>query len=273
MGDESSTTLRPPSFGKMIKSALYGDIETAAEMTAALGMCQVVTGVQEFRWPYDMTERAIATSARTGNAWSFESKKAADEHKLQIERQMLFGERKKLIASTKTRYGTRGLKGFVDSGNQFSVGGVLPEFDFDDWIRGVFRSGSGDAVSDTKILLANDRLLGVINRFQKVRQQTNPGEKDYGVSLMNYVTPFGTVKLVHHRLLDSAYSNTGYGLLYDPANVRLRYFSGNGIDGHTKLHTNIQANDVTSRKDEYRTTVGLEVKFATTHGEISGVTG
>lgn len=228
---------------------------------------------QEFRWPYSMTDRARATSARTGSAWSYESKKAADEHKLQIERQLLFGERAKVTSSSLQRFETRGLKVFVASANAFNVGGPLPEFDFDDWIRAIFRNGTGDAVSDTKILLANDRLLGTINRYQKIRQQTNPGETKYGVNISNYITPFGTVKLVHHRLLDKTHANSGYGLLYDPSNIRLRYFSGDGLDGHTKLHTNIQANDVTSQKDEYRTTVGLEVKFATTHGEISNVTG
>lgn len=228
---------------------------------------------QNFRTPYELTQQAMATQSRTGPVYSYESKKAGDEHKLQIERALKFGERAKVTASSKERFATRGLKAFIASANAFSVGGPLPEYDFDDWIRAIFRAGSGDAVSDTKILLGNDRLLAVINRYGKVRMQTSGSETKYGMNITNYITPHGTLKLVHDRMLDTAYSTTGYGLLYDPRNIRLRYFSGNGFDGHTKLHEDIQANDVTTKKDEYRTTVGLEVKHATTHGEISGVTG
>lgn len=220
-----------------------------------------------------MTEQAIATTTRTGPAWTFEKKKAADEHKLSMERSLLFGERKVAYSSGLAQYATRGLKPYVASANAFSVGGPLPEFDFDDWVRLIFRAGTGDAVSNTKILLANDRLLAIINRYAKTKMMTEGSDKSYGMNISTYVTPHGIVKMVYHRLLDDYSSTKGYGLLYDPANINLRYFGGNGIDGHTQLHENIQANDATLRKDEYRTTVGLEVKHGTTHGEISNVTG
>lgn len=229
--------------------------------------------MQEFRTPYDMTERAIATSLRTGPAWSYESAKAADEHKLEMERSLLFGERKVAYSSGNARYTTRGLRPFIASGNVFNVNGVLAEFDFDDWIRAMFVNGTGTEVSTTKILLANDRLLTVISRFAKARLQTFQEDKAYGVSIQTYRTPVGTVKLIHHRLFDQAFANVGYGMCYDPANVSTRFFAGDQFDGHTKLHPNIQANDATKRKDEYRTTMGLEVRHASTHGEIKNVSG
>ena len=111
----------------------------------------------------------------------------------------------------------------------------------------------------------------MLNRYSKVKQTTGINDSSYGVNITNYRTPHGTLKLVYHRLLDDAYSTTGYGLLYDPANVNLRYFGGNGIDGHTKLHKDIGANDATLKKNEYRATLGLEVKHASTHGEILNV--
>lgn len=220
-----------------------------------------------------MTERAIATSLRTGPAWSYESAKAADEHKLEMERSLLFGERKVAYSSGKARYATRGLKPFIASGNVFNVNGVLAEFDFDDWVRAVFVNGTGTEVSTTKILLGNDRLLTVINRYSKMRQNTTPADTSYGVNVTTYRTPLGSVKLVHHRLLDQAFPNVGYGLCYDPANVATRFFAGDQFDGHTKLHPHIEANDATKRKDEYRTTLGLEVRHASTHGEIKNVSG
>lgn len=225
---------------------------------------------QQFRLPYEMTLQAINTETRTGDAWGFESMKAAEEHKLQIEKALLFGERAKVTASGKERFATRGLKPFIASANQFNVAGLLPEADFDDFIRSVFRSGSSDARSDTKILLSNDRLLAVINRYPKGKVMVDPKDDSYGMNISTYITPFGKLKLVHHRLLDTTYSTTGYGIVFDPANVRLRYFK----NGHTKLYKNIKTdNNPTVRKDEYITTVGLEVKHASTHGEISNVTG
>lgn len=229
--------------------------------------------MQEFRWPYELTERAIATSARTGSAWDFEDMKAGKEHKLQIERSLILGERKVAVTSGNRRYTTRGLRSFVASANVYNPNGVMPEFDFDDWVMTLFINGSGKEVSQEKVLLSNNRLLMVVNRYPKVKLVTNQKDNKYGLSIKTYSTPMGDLKLVHHRLLDEAYPNTGYGLAFDPANVSLRYFGGNGIDGHTKLHKDIQANDATKRKNEYRTTVGLDVRHATTHGEIKNVTG
>jgi hypothetical protein len=236
-------------------------------------MRQEVTEVQEFRTPWQMTQRAVATSTRTGDSWPFEKMKKAEEHKMEQERALLFGERKVAYTNGAARYATRGLQTFVASANKYNVGGTMAEADFDDWVRSIFRAGSGGTVSQQKILLANDRLLATISRYSKVKQQTKVGDSKYGVKITDYVTPHGDLKMVYHKLLDEVYSTSGYGLVYDPKNVKLRYFKGDQFDGHTKLHENIQANDVTARTDEYRTTVGLEVMHANTHGEVSNVLG
>jgi hypothetical protein len=61
----------------------------------------------------------------------------------------------------------------------------------------------------------------------------------------------------------------GYAAAIDMANVGYRYLNGRD----TSLKTNIQANDVDGRRDEYLTEAGLEVKLPKTHGLLTGVTG
>lgn len=267
----SATVLAADPLVIVGSAALEGDTSKDGLFTTKTS---VYNFAQEVRTPIEMTEMAIATSTRTSpDAWAFEKMKAGNEHKLKIERALLFGERASAYSSANRRLATRGLKTFVASANRFAVGGSMLEYDFDEYLRTIFRNGSGDQSSSTKIALVNDLFATTVARFAKSRVQiTNQNDTSYGVNITNYKVPQGTLKIVYDKLLDEVYTGTGYALIYDPANVRLRYFAGSQFNGRTKIYENIQANDATKRKDEYRTTVGLECRQATTHGEISGVT-
>jgi hypothetical protein len=216
---------------------------------------------QIFRTPFGATETEKNSELYGGNDIAYQRKKKGIEHMLDIERALLFGELKQLTTGTHPRRTTRGLLKFISTNATTGVG-ALTLADFEDWLKTGFAYGS-----DTKVLFASGTLLSAISQLAGLRLQTVPSDTTYGISVKEYISPFGKVNIVFHRLLEEYYDGTG--VLVDLANVKYRFLEGRD----TKLKTNIQANDEDSEKDEYLTECGLEVGLEKTHALISGVTG
>ena len=116
-------------------------------------------------------------------------------------------------------------------------------------------------------MLSSSRLISVINGWALGKLQVTQNEKTYGIAVTKYVTPFGVLNLVHEPLFEGAVYG-GYGVVLDPEDVKYRPLNGRD----TKLETNIQANDVDARTDQYITETGLEVRSPKKHAVITGVT-
>ncbi|MNR93459.1 hypothetical protein D3C72_245160 [compost metagenome] len=220
---------------------------------------------------YTQIFRTVVGATRTnekskhygGNDLAYQRRKKGVEHKIDMSRSFILGERKLDTTGAKPRRTTGGLLSYLTK-NNYDAGGQLTQSEFDNNISEViFKFGSKE-----KLMLCSARLISVINGWALGKLMINQEAKKYGLNIMQYVTPHGTLNLLNEsKILEGAVYG-GYGIIIDPANVG--YCPLNGSD--TKLRTNIQDNDEDGTRDEYLTEAGLEVKLPDTHGVLTGVT-
>jgi hypothetical protein len=225
---------------------------------------KVFNYAQIFRTPFSVTNTANASKVYgSDKLLTQEQKMNGIAHRVDMERAFLFGERKEDLTGAHPKRSTRGLLKFLSS-NVVDAGGALTETEFNNWLEGVFANGS-----DKKVLLAAPRVISTIDSWGAGKLQLVPEAKaTYGLHVTRYISSHGELLIVKQPLFEGAVYG-GYAAAIDMANVGYRYLNGRD----TSLKTNIQANDVDGRRDEYLTEAGLEVKLPKTHGLLTGVTG
>ena len=180
------------------------------------------------------------------------------DHKLALERIMMFGERKQDTSSGK-RQTTRGVEKFIAT-NVYDAGGVLTEAEFDlNVCEPVFKYGE-----PTKVLVASRRMLSIMNGWGKEKLQVSQGAKAYGLNLTEYVSPHGTLLIAPSRTLEQYYA-------YHSFVIDMKYVEYKPLRD-TKLRRNIQANDVDGFLDEYMTEFGLKFQMEKAHMMIKNAT-
>lgn len=172
------------------------------------------------------------------------------DHRLSMERQLLFGERKE-DAANKRRM-SRGLEKFIVT-NVYDAGGTLTEAEFDTEVcEKVFKYGT-----KRKVMIASPRHVSIINSFAKEKLQVSQGAREYGLNLMEYVSPHGTLVIAPSKMLEQYYA-------YHSFIVDMKYVSIRTLRD-TQLRRNIHAPDVDGFLDEYITEFGLEVQLEKSH--------
>lgn len=218
---------------------------------------------QIFKTPFGVTNTEKATKMYGGSDLSYQQAKAGVQHKIDMARAFMYGERKEDTSGSKPKRTTGGLLSFLNK-NNYDAGGQLTQTEFDNNISEVvFKYGSKE-----KILLASARLLSVINTWALGKLQVDNLAKEFGLEIFKYVTPFGVYNIMNYQHILEGAVYGGYGVVIDPEGVKYRPLNGRD----TKLETNIQNNDEDQRKDQYITEAGLEVRNAEKHAVITGVT-
>jgi hypothetical protein len=257
---------------------------------------------QIFKTSAEMTNSAIATNYRGyANEWQRIWNLKLREHKVDIERAMLFGQ--------KARRGgiqySEGLIGMIVSNAGAATGGTTAlsytagspyyrtvtttEFSYDLFLSDFevlfdpARGGSSD-----KLALAS---LPVITMFNKLgagatfghaatssfMDNTLSGSTDagaynidfgkiqgsFGHNLMKIDTVHGSLALVKEPLF-RGFANSMLSLI-DMKQVAYRPLVGNGLNRDTHIITNVQQADEDLRKDMILTEAGLEVALPETH--------
>jgi hypothetical protein len=227
------------------------------------GLTPMYNYTQIWRTPFGVSRTAQKTKLYGPSELSYQQMKKGVEHKKDMERSLIFGERKEDVSGSHPKRATGGALSFLTA-NNYDASGALTQSEFDNNISEVvFKYGSKD-----KILYASARLLSVINGWALGKLMIDQEAKKFGLSVFKYVTPFGTYNIINgmHTLEGAVYG--GYGLILDPENIKYRPLEGSD----TSLRTNIQNNDADGRIDEYLTEGGLEVRNKETHAVLTGVT-
>ena len=245
---------------------------------------------QIFKTACELTNTAIATRYR-GYSNEFERIWAQKlrEHKVDIERAMLFGQKARVNG---VQY-TEGLVGHivknvapVTDNSAFSYSSGAPyyrsvtqaELTYDRLLADlevIFDPARGG--SSERLVLAS---LPVITFFNKMgdgafidasvgqssspfRVNMNNVQGSFGHSLMEINTVHGSMYLVKEPLFRGIAS--GFMLMADMSKLAYRPLVGNGINRDTQIMTNVQNADEDLRKDMILTEAGLEVTLPECH--------
>lgn len=196
----------------------------------------------------------------------YQRAKKGTEHALDIERAFWFGEKNIITAAAVGGHperSTGGVLEFIESNNAYvqNQGGPLNAPDFNTFLREGFTYGN-----PTKMLFCGGYVLQAISEMARGQIQTKPLDTTYGMKISEWVTPFGTVNIVHNSLFVGDYA--GYAFLLDMDCFKYRYMNNRD----TKLFTNVQAPDVDGQIDQYITECGLQRIQSAKCSLLKGVT-
>tara|TARA_R100000700_G_scaffold10949_1_gene15994 strand:- start:5603 stop:6979 length:1377 start_codon:yes stop_codon:yes gene_type:complete len=245
---------------------------------------------QIFKTAAEMTNTAYATRYRGyADEWSRIWADKLREHKVDIERAMLFGQKARVGG---IQY-TEGIVGHIvknvnpsssdgafsyTSGSAYYRTAAQSEFTYDRLLSDLevifdpARGGSSD-----KLVLCS---LPVITFFNKLgdgafvdasmghsnapyRVNFDSREGAFGHSIMVIDTIHGRLNLVKEPLFRGIAS--GFMLMADMSQVAYRPLVGNGINRDTQVMTNVQSADEDLRKDMILTEAGLEITLSESH--------
>lgn len=229
---------------------------------------------QIVRTPFAVTGTEMASENYSGPDRPRLRAEKAIEHKIDLERTALFGERNLFTTgdsdatTNNPRRYTGGLFYYITS-NATNINGVLTEPDLEAFCQTIF---SPTGAGDTRLLLCSPGNISVIDQLAAARIQVAPKESTFGLAVKTWLTGHGTLNVIKHRLLENGPGGTGFGahsLAVDPSRLNYRPLRGR----NTKLRVDIQTNDLDGAKDEYLTEMGWQVELEKVHGYFYGVTG
>ena len=252
---------------------------------------------QIFKTAAEMTNTAIATNYRGyadewNRIWSLKLR----EHKVDIERAMLFGQRAR---QSSIQY-TEGLVGHIlanlgdvatgthhvttsthplgyTAGKPYCRNIASTALTYDILLGDfevIFDPARGG--SSNKLALASLPIISYFNKLaggfikesmtaQTVQYNFNASQRQgsFGHSVMQIDTVHGALSLIKEPLFRGV--SSGFLLLADMSQVAYRPLAGNGLNRDTHIITNVQQADEDLRKDMIITETGLEVTLPETH--------
>ena len=222
---------------------------------------------QIFRRPWELTGTAIATENTTNpHDWDYQAETVGIEHKRDIERALLFGKPSEDTSGSQPRRTTGGLIHWLMS-NVTDAGGTFTEVEFNTAMRTGFRYGG-----KRKIAMASPLATSVLNTYPAGKVQVSQSERVYGVDVTTFTSPFGALRLVTNWELEGSRYG-GYLVCFDKEQVAYRYLANQKANRDSKVHSNIQAPDADTRKDEWLTEAGLQVSNEKHGFVVTGITG
>jgi hypothetical protein len=219
---------------------------------------------QIFRTSLNLTRTALRTRLRTASAIREAKREALQLHSIEMERALLFGQRlEETGPDGLPRRATRGIIKWIDSANDFNMGGAVTETAFEDKLEVIFRFGSTE-----KLFLCGSTALNVLNKLAKSKSTLNTvaGGETYGMHMQEYMTPFGVAYLKMHPLFNQHPVHREWIIIIDLKDVVWRYIDDTGF------FVNRQSRGDDARKDEFLTEGGLEVHFGTHHARMTNIT-
>ena len=238
---------------------------------------------QIYRTSLYLTRTARRTTLRWDNQGPFREarREALSLHSIEMEKSSIYGE---AVETTGPRglpmRSTAGILGFlvtncpaatasggggpVGTNSAWAINGTLAEDVLDARLEELFRYGSNE-----RLVLAGSTWIGALNTLGKRNGtiQMSPASKTYGMKIVEYITPFGTLMIKNHPLFSQHPVWRQNALFVDTKNVICRPLDD------TKYVTNRQTNGEDARMDEYMTEIGYEWHYEETHALMTGVSG
>jgi len=247
---------------------------------------------QIFKTAAEMTNTSIATNYRGyANEWQRIWNLKLREHKVDIERAMLFGQRGRQSGVQSTE----GLAGHIivnrqaqspgsisySSGSPYFAAAASTSMTYDTFLSDfevLFDPARGG--SNNKLALAGLPVISYLNKVgnnsfidvsigdpddvsTRYNFQASQREGSFGHSIMQLNTVHGDLSVVREPLFRGM--SGGFMLLADMGQLAYRPLVGNGINRDTHVITNVQQADEDLRKDMILTECGLEVTIPETH--------
>ena len=249
---------------------------------------------QIFKTACEMSNTARATVYKGyANEWERIWNLKLREHKVDIERAMLFGQRASsgginytegitghIVANGQTNYAADDTQLSYNEGFSYMKSVATGKLTYDNLLRDfevVFDPARGGNTS--KLALASLPVISLFNKLgdgagfigdsipgsstQSSRYNFAASQGSFGHKVMKVETVHGDLSLVREPLFRGMFGE--YMCMVDLDNVSYRPLVGNGVNRDTSITTNVQQADEDLRKDLILTEAGLEITLPETH--------
>jgi hypothetical protein len=242
---------------------------------------------QIFRTPLSITRTARKTRLRTGDAYKEMKREALELHGIEMEKAFLFGIAYEGTGDNgKPERMTEGLITCLRNNNSGCVDDFqlnatyhgktwLDDGGGEDWmdsfLETIFRYGRQEKLA----LCGTGALLG-INKLAKANSHftMTSATKSYGISVTEWVTPFGTIHLKTHPLFNIESTLRNAMLVLEPENLSYRYIDDTTFyaEGDAKQAApGTQGGRIDGSQEEFLTECGLEYHHPYTAGFLNAV--
>ncbi len=259
-GSSGATTGVSPNLTKIGNVFAEGTVSPTVSNrnpTKLLNFCQI------FKTAYELTKTAEKTRTRTGDPLKNDKKRKMFDHAAALEYAWMFGQSfEDTGANGKPRRFTGGLREFITTNvtvftttptEDTFLDAVFPVFDF---------NTEGGGAGNERIVFAGN---GALNRLNKMARDSSSSRinfegtvKTFGMELAKWVLPQGTVFIKTHPLMNTHGRFKNSMFVINPSAIIYRPFRD------TKMQDNIQAPDADTRKGQWLSEVGLEIRHEKT---------
>lgn len=236
---------------------------------------------QIFRNGWAITGTAKAVKFLTGNKLAKNKRDCAAYHAEDMERAFIFGRKHIGTLNSKQfrltdgilaqieQYGGTVLSVATDSGAG-PVVGDLSYGDFAEFIRKVF-SKNVKGQPNERIAIGGDLVLAALNRMAQLDgvYQLNQSDTKFGLNITTFVTPFGTLKVMTHPLMNENPVWQRQLYVLHPGGIKRRVLRDTNQEGYDANGLRIQGKD--ADEGVMTTEVGIQVGAAETMGILKNV--
>jgi hypothetical protein len=234
---------------------------------------------QIFRNSLSLTRTAMKNKLRTKNGYQEAKREALEYHSIDMEQAFIWGiPTEEIGANGKPERTTMGMINAIKTGAPTNVFNYPTDetYDGDTWLT------SGEEWLDSKLevvfryggtqkwaFVGSGALLG-INRLAKQGGQINlqPTSRVYGMAVMEWITPFGSIMMKTHPLFSFEATTRNTMVVFEPENLIYRYVDDthfipdDGRNGGSRID---------GKNEEYLAECGLEYHHPLTFGLFTGV--
>ena len=238
---------------------------------------------QIFRTPLSITRTARLTKLRTEDQYKEAKREALELHGIEMEKAALFGIRTERMDehNGKPIRTTMGLIPFIKTycPNNSMTYHLDEDFAGDSWTTGgftwlmnslevLFRYGSTEKLA----LCGSGAILGLnflAQHFGTI--QITPKTIGYGIKVLEWYTPFGTIYLKTHPLFSFEETNRHSMLIVEPRLMKYRYISDTTFYNDSNETSRSDRRRVDGTDEEYLTEAGYEFHHCAAMGWLNGV--
>ncbi len=251
----------------------------------ALNPVEVSNYTQIFRTPLSITRTARKTRLRTGDQYQKAKAEALEMHSWEMELGFLWGIRTSNIGDNgKPERTTMGAINFIRtyaaancddyslnatySGLTWAQGG---ETWFKAMLEQIFRYGANE-----KLCLCGSGFLLGLDALAMAGGQVNlsPAQKTYGMQILTWITPFGTLHMKTHPLFSHDVTTRNMGVILEPKEMTYKYIDDTAFYSENSQKTHPEGyggRRIDGTNEEYLTECGLEFGLAQKCAVLNGV--
>lgn len=236
---------------------------------------------QIFRNGWAISGTAKAVKFLTGSKLAYNKQMCAMYHAEDMERSFIWGKKAITTLNGKQfrltdgvlaqieQYGGTVLSAATDSGSG-QVAGELSRSDLEGFIQDIFTYNVKGQPNE-RIALGGNMVLAAFNRmtFLDGSYQIHQGESKLGIAVNTILTPFGTLKLMTHPLMNESPVWTHEMYVLHPGGIKKRMLRETFQEGYDKDGLRIQGKD--ADEGVITTEGGVQVGAANTMGILRNV--